>query len=102
MNVTLPGRQLVPCVLGLMISCASAIAGEEQTTETDNTGASGKGVVLEFDAKGGSTGDGVQAPDDSGHVEFVPVETGNAGIEMIIGGQGKEGVAKKGVLPAPD
>ena len=102
MNLKPPFNRSAPWVLLLLFPFATALAADEMVVDENDATAESGGLVLEFDTGDGTTGEN-QPPEDSDY-SLITYEgkDNDAGIEMIIGGQGKEGVAKRGVLPVPD
>ena len=96
-------RSMLVAVLcwGMTIGCLgdeaadTALAEETGEVEPDNAG---QGMVIELDnsapAGPGAESDVQTAP--------VPQELADSDVEMIIGGQGKDGIAKRGRLKRED
>jgi len=88
----------------LMLGSHNGAAQEERITGdmNNNRGFQG-GWVIEVGEDEQMQGDiNVQPAETTQSQVAEPVRQGGAGIEMIIGGQGNGGVAKKGTLPVVD
>ena len=84
---------LIPCLL--LLAAFQVLADDEEPVEINTEPFSGEGVILEFDHN--ETG-----------VEQEPAENRErktrrtGGIEMIVGGQGEDGIAKRKQLQVID
>mgnify|MGYP005870334233 CR=1 FL=1 len=75
--------------------------GYSQEQEDDDTVVRGEGWIIDLEAGSITYGDSGPAPEQASGQEQKRIH-GDSGIEFIIGGQGKDGVAKRGRLPVSE
>jgi hypothetical protein len=82
-----------------LLACAAPCAAVEPDEPEPRIDITTHGWLLEFD-DGTDAGSEASTPGTPTAVRSVPAAS--TGVELIIGGQGKDGVARKGVLPVVD
>ena len=96
--------RFVVLVTATLLACWSATTPAGETVQQQATGTGSGSAVIEI----GPRDNGNTTVQGTGKVE-TPVETGNSsgnagkpGVEMILGGQSKNGVAKRSKLPVTE
>lgn len=98
------GHRILPLLLLLPIaSVSSSTRAQEVITQETGGANAGGSAVIEIGGSG-STGDDTGTAESGSTAEpeqpvNITRHPGNTGIEMIIGGQSEDGVAKRGHLP---
>lgn len=89
------------CSLVALVQAAEdgEYAGAGEQFEPDAASQGGQGLVIELDrGTGGEPG----AEGAAGSADMQPRELADSDVEMIIGGEGKDGIAKRGRLKKED